>query len=863
MHKTKVKMPDTPLLAKDLQVVDVSKQISDDYVSYALHVNRGRALPSVIDGLKPVQRRILYAMHELGLAPGTPFKKCARIEGDVMGKYHPHCLDPDTIVPLMSGKRLSLKQLAESGKDEWVMSWQGGKFVPALARNFAKGQVSQVEYKVWLKSCSSPLVCTGDHEWLANGSWTRTDKLSPGDILQSSVVKLTDADHAERWFATVDRVEAIQLDEPKQYYCCSVPETSCYFIEVDGKLVLTHNSGSYGSIVNLATEHSNRYPLVDGHGNFGSLSDGPAAARYTEARLRQFACTLLLADLDKDWIEFKDNYDASCQEPVYLAPKLPMLLLNSTSGIGVAAACSHVSYNLAEVAKLSKAALQGKLRQPEDGAKYITMPDFAMGGRIVKSDGLHNAIVNGSGSFRVRAKFVTEGNLLIATELPPDVSPEQVLEQTYAMIKAGELTRKVLVDARDESDRSGLRVVWELKDESLLLPMANLLYRRTSCQTTVSVNATAVDFDSSMYSCKGVVQVANDWAKYRLDYEQKKLGVEIEKASARANVLTGLLIALEHIKAVAQALIDGKDLLSLGLGLNSAQIDAIESMPLRSLRAKNRQKLQDELSQVKTLLDKNNELLLDRPKLIASMCKEIDVIAKQLDTGWRSSWYVDEGIDDQPDLLAQVQEQKKLYLLDNRLEGKDHTYYVSSYKVKKLNPIELSADSKLGIAVVMSNAMMYWLPVHKMPVDAKQALPVKDLIKQYTGKPLVPGTYIAWSGIVDLADAKQVSKVRYLIGNSHQKSNCTVKSFTLQPLAGLGPRTKAVWTAMEDCFVIEELPADNCVTVTLTDASQIVLDLSKLELDTITKNGRKVASAKAKAVDLGNVSGKKRGIVKL
>lgn len=701
-------------IALSLVSVDAADQMAADYCAYAAHVNLGRAIPSVIDGLKPVQRRILYAMSDLGLTPDKPFRKCARVAGEVMGRLH----------------------------------------------------------------------ASGD---------------------------------------------------------------------------------SYGALVNMANDWANRYALIDGHGNFGTTSDGAAAARYTECRLKRVAQALLLEHTDAAWVAYKPTYDSAWSEPVTMAARLPVLLLRDTAGIGVAAACRHVSYNLRQVASLCKAALRSELK-PSDALAHVTQPDFAMGAQVLHSDGMRSAIVTGVGSFHLRAVLEIDGATVIATQLPQDVSPERVLEQTYELIKSEVISRRTLLDARDETDRSGTRVVWELRNAADVPTFVRLLWRRTDCQISVSVNAVSVDADFAGYKLRGVSEVANEWAKHRKAYERSRLVYELGKYAQRSEVLDGLLLALKHIKVVAQALIDGISLSTLyvdckPLSLTHAQVDAIEAMPLRTLRAKNANKLRQELAECAKELAWRTKVTASDKALVAHIARDVDKLAAEYGDDFRTTEYISTELDVAAVEITALAPSKARYLLDNRLEGKEHTYYVSSSpKLKKLQPVELR--DTLGIAVLMDNGNLYWLPASTMPVDERRTTPARELLRQYlpTTKRFEPSARVVWS---ERLDSAHCDKSIWLLGSTAGKDNCVAKRLDLaDALNWFGTRRKAVWTGMIAQSVLSELPADGCVTADFSD-KMLSVDLRKLPKISVTAHGRLISRNKANSYSPGNTTDKKRPAIVL
>jgi DNA gyrase subunit A len=584
---------------------------------------------------------------------------------------------------------------------------------------------------------------------------------------------------------------------------------------IDGEAMGKYHphSSSYGTLVNLATSWANREPLIDGQGNYGTTSDGPAAARYTECRPNQFADEVLLSQLDQRWLSYKDNYDGSLKEPVTLPARLPMLLLRDTAGIGVATACRHVSYNLAQVAKLSIAAVQSKSTlQPDKALAFVTQPDFAMGGQVVHDEGMRNAIVTGQGTIRLYAKSVFEPETyqIVVTELPQDVSPETVLNQTAAMLKDGRLDRKTLADVRDESDRSGTRVVWELSKQawnSGLAPwVLNELHRYTDLQTTVSVNAVSVDPDGGGYSCRGVAQVANDWAQYRLDYETKRVTVLLADVQNRTELLTGQLIALANIVKVAKALVDGVELSDIGLGLTDVQIQSIESMPLRSLRSKNGDKLSAELIELGKQGKQYSQLLANDKAMRQYICDDIDKLARQFSSPMCTVQY-EQPISFAEDLevankikRAELEAKGAGFLHDHSADG-EYLYARSTSRTSKVPCTQVPIDNQIGIAAVLSNGHGYWLPVDKIPLNTKDVLQLKQMLADYT-KPFEPGTTVLWAEVLDRSKAKTLKR-KLVITRADKKGKQTAKTITLDWVAQLTGRRKFAWLGgASSCTVI-------------------------------------------------------------
>jgi DNA gyrase subunit A len=450
----------------------------DAYLDYAMSVIVSRALPDARDGLKPVQRRILYAMHDLGLRPNSAYKKSARIVGEVLGKYHPH---GDTAV--------------------------------------------------------------------------------------------------------------------------------------------------YNAMARMAQDFSLRYPVVDGQGNFGSIDgDNPAAMRYTEARLDQIA-TELLVDIDKDTVDWVDNFDGALQEPSVLPARLPNLLLNGSSGIAVGMATNVPPHNLGELcdALIYMIDRWDKLDQVvlEDLMAHVKGPDFPTGGVIVGRDGITQAYATGRGRIIVRAKAAIEemdgGRHRIAiTEIPYQINKTTLLERIAKLVRSDRLPS--ISDLRDESDRHGLSIIIELKRGTQPRTALNRLFKYTPLQTTFGVQTLAlVNGEPQLLSLKHALQI---YVEHRRDVLIRRTRYELEKAQRRAHILEGLLIALDHLDAVIQTIRQSPDVptarerLIERFALTEAQAQAILDMPLRRLAALERQKIEDEYADLQTQIDHLTDLLASPHKIL-------------------------------------------------------------------------------------------------------------------------------------------------------------------------------------------------------------------------------------------------------
>ena len=484
--------------------VDLKKTMETSYIDYAMSVIAARALPDVRDGLKPVQRRIMYAMIELNNGPDKPHRKCARIVGDTMGKYHPH-----------------------------------------------------------------------------------------GD------------------------------------------------------------SSIYGALVNLAQDWSTRYPLVDGHGNFGSVDgDGAAAMRYTEARLSKISIEML-RDIKKDTVDFIPNFDETEKEPVVLPSRFPNLLVNGTSGIAVGMATNIPPHNLREVidgvVKIIDNYEIDKKTEIEELLKIIKGPDFPTGAEILGTSGIEQAYRTGRGKIRVRAVSNIEPmengkNRIVVTELPYMVNKAKLIE------KISELHRDKRVDGitdlRDETSREGMRICIELRRDVNPNIVLNQLYKHTQLQDTFGVIMLALVNNEPVVM--NLLQMLQYYLKHQEEVVTRRTQYDLNKAEERAHIVEGLLIALDNIDEVIQLIrasktaAEAKEKLMERFSLSEPQANSIVEMRLRALTGLEREKLENEYAELKKVIEEYRAILADRKVLLGVVKKEIIEIRDKYGDDRRTSIGYDE-----------------------------------------------------------------------------------------------------------------------------------------------------------------------------------------------------------------------------
>ena len=488
-----------------IEEVDLKKKMEESYIDYAMSVIAARALPDVRDGLKPVQRRVLYSMIELNNGPDKPHRKCARIVGDTMGKYHPH-----------------------------------------------------------------------------------------GD------------------------------------------------------------SSIYGALVNMAQEWNTRYPLVDGHGNFGSEDgDGPAAMRYTEARLSKISMEML-ADINKDTVDFEPNFDETEKEPVVLPSRYPNLLVNGTSGIAVGMATNIPPHNLREVVDavvkiMDNRILEDRDTEIEEIMGIVKAPDFPTGGVILGTRGVEEAYRTGRGKIRVRAVTNIETlpngkSQIIVTELPYMVNKAKLIEKIADLHKEKRIDG--ITDLRDESNREGTRVVIERRRDANANVILNQLYKHTQMQDTFGVIMLAlVDGQPKVLS---LLDMLKCYIAHQEDVVTRRTKYDLNKAEERDHILQGLLIAQDHIDEVIQIIRSSqtpqisKDRLIERFGLTDVQAQAIIDMRLRALTGLEHEKLEAEHQELLKKIAELKAILADEKRLLGVIRSELLVIKDKYGDDRRSKIGYDE-----------------------------------------------------------------------------------------------------------------------------------------------------------------------------------------------------------------------------
>ena len=494
--------------------VEVNEELKRSFIAYAMAVNKSRAIPDVRDGLKPVHRRILYSMHEMGLYNDKAYKKCARIVGDCMGKYHPH-----------------------------------------------------------------------------------------GD------------------------------------------------------------SSVYDALVRLAQDFSINFPLVDGHGNFGSVDgDPPAAMRYTEARLTKLAAEML-KDLDKDTVDFFPNFDGNEMEPAVLTARFPNLLVNGSDGIAVGMATNIPPHNLAEVIDGTIAMIDNPEISIEDLMNYIPAPDFPTGGIIMGRAGIRKAYRTGQGSIIIRSKceieeYGTGGNTrsrIIVTELPYQVNKAQLIETIANMVRDKRL--EGISDIREESGREGLRIVIECKKDANAQVVLNTLYKHTNLQISDGIILLALVENGTEPKVLNLREILEYYLKHQKEVITRRTRYDLNKTEERAHIIEGLVLALANIDEVIKIIKESRDKseaiqkLTDSFELTEKQANAILEMKLSRLTSLEVEKLRDELAALRALIKDYKDILAHERRVYDIIKNDLITIKAKYPSDRKTEISVDVGNIDDEDLI--------------------------------------------------------------------------------------------------------------------------------------------------------------------------------------------------------------------
>lgn len=583
-------------IEEQIQEVDYSDVMEKSYIDYSMSVIVSRALPDIRDGLKPVQRRVLYSMNELNNTYDKPYRKSARIVGDTMGKFHPHgdCLDGETRVYLEDGSTPTIKELYKKQKPQKIIAIdeRTNLITRAYATDFRIGQYADTIYEIELNT-GYKIKATGNHPFrLVNGDWVPADKLKLGMIFDFACpdwfytkdcintywnYKIESFDRKNYKTATlsgllkgfdykeipiVKKITVRHLAEKVPMYDFTVGTYHNMLIVADKNadtLLVAHNSSIYDSMVVMSQSFKKSVPLVDGHGNFGSIEgDGAAAMRYTEVRLQKFTKDAFLSDLDKNVVDFMPNFDETEKEPKILPAKIPNFLVNGAEGIAVGMVTSVPCHNLGEVLDAEIAYITKPKMKTEDMLAYMHGPDWPTGGIVINKDDLPEIYRTGTGKIKVRGKITLEKaktaagkDKLIITEIPPTMVGAGIGK--FFMDIDSLIKNRILSDVTDVSnlsDKNGIRIILDLKKGADPVIIKNILYKKTRLEDTFSVNMLAVvNGKPETLSLKDVFDYHLAFMKNT--YERKYQAL-LKKENEKKEIQEGLIKAIDMIDLIIE-----------------------------------------------------------------------------------------------------------------------------------------------------------------------------------------------------------------------------------------------------------------------------------------------------------------------
>ncbi|MGB9698852.1 MAG: DNA gyrase subunit A [Thermodesulfobacteriota bacterium] len=624
--------------------VKLEEEMQKSYMDYAMSVIIGRALPDVRDGLKPVHRRVLYAMYDLGNDWNKPFKKSARIVGDVIGKYHPH-----------------------------------------------------------------------------------------GDM------------------------------------------------------------AVYDALVRMAQDFSLRYPLIEGQGNFGSIDgDPPAAMRYTEVRMARLAGELL-ADIEKETVDFVPNYDGTLNEPAVLPARFPNLLVNGSSGIAVGMATNIPPHNLTEVIDATITLINNPEISVEELLKIIPGPDFPTGGFILGRAGIREAYLSGKGIIQLRARALierqkrTEKESIVITELPYQVNKAKLLEKIAELVQEKKI--EGIADLRDESDREGLRVVIELKRDAVAQVILNQLFKNTQMQVTYGIIFLAIVHGQPLLL--NIKELLQEFINHRREIVTRRTKFELAKAEANAHILEGLKIALDNLDKIINLIRssktpkEAKENLMARFGLSEAQATAILEMRLQRLTNMEREKINEDYREVIKLIARLREILSQERLLLNLIIEELQEIKEKYGDERRTE-IVEEALDiSLEDLIVE----------EDMVVTVSHSGYIKRNAISLYRSQKRGGRGKMGmttkeedfvehlfvasthsyILIFTDAGKVYWLKVHEIPQGGRLARG-KAIVNLLNISPeekitaILPVKEFAEGKYVFMATKQGIVKKTDLLAYSHPRS---------------------------------------------------------------------------------------------
>ena len=732
MTEKEPKDPQQKLVIEKISPVLIEDEMKRSYIDYAMSVIVGRALPDVRDGLKPVHRRIIYAMNEQGMTYDKPYKKSARIVGDVLGKYHPHgdiavydslvrmvqdfslryplidgqgnfgCFTGDTKIKLLDGTEKSFEELSKLSPDETFYVYsvdEKGQIVVGEGKNarLTRRNTKIIELKL---DNGEKIRCTPDHRFmLLDGTYKEAQDLTTDDSLMPGYF-----DTAKNYNHKI--ISKSFLDEHADTYDITVDRYH-NFLLASG--VFVHNS-------------------IDG--------DSAAAMRYTEVRLGKIS-EEIFGDIDKETVDFVPNYDDSLKEPSVMPCKLPNLLINGSTGIAVGMATNMPPHNLGEVIDGITLVIDNPDAGLNDLFKVVKGPDFPTAGFIYGRQGIIDAFSTGRGSIKMRARATIEEikgkEQIIVTELPYQVNKAKLIENIAGLVRDKKIAG--ITDLRDESDKDGIRIVMEISRQAQGNIILNQLYQHTQLEDSFGViNLALVDGQPRLLTLKDLMV---NYINHRKQVIIRRTQFELRKAEARAHILEGLIIALDHIDEVIKLIRASKtpDEARAGLvatfSLSEEQAKAILDMKLQRLTGLEREKIDAEYSELLKIIASLKELLASEMKILALIKTELADIRSRFADKRRT-----EIIESTGDLLTEDLIPKEDVVITISNSGYIKRISVDSYRQQhrggkgvigmETKEEDFVSDLFIGnthdyMLFFTDRGKVYWLKVYGIPTAGRQA----------------------------------------------------------------------------------------------------------------------------------------------
>jgi len=749
------------LVPEKITLVNIEDEMKRSYIDYAMSVIVGRALPDVRDGLKPVHRRILYAMNEQGMTHDKPYKKSARIVGDVLGKYHPHgdiavydslvrmvqefslryplidgqgnfgCFTGDTKIKLLDGTEKSFEELASLSPDDifYVYSVDDkGHIVVGEGKNarITRRNAELIELTI---DNSEKIRCTPDHRFmLRDGTYKEAQDLTTDDSLMPGYFETNPVKEGLN-----DYLRVLQPASGDYDFDHLLHAAKNYNHRIISKRFLEERVDTY----DISVDRYHNFLLACGVFVHNSIDgDSAAAMRYTEVRLGKIADEIL-GDIDKETVDFVPNYDDSLKEPSVLPCKLPNLLINGSTGIAVGMATNMPPHNLGEVIDGITMVIDKPDVEWEELMTSVKGPDFPTAGFIYGRQGIRDAYQYGRGSIKMRARAIIEEiknkETIIVNELPYQVNKAKLIEDIAGLVREKKIAG--ITDLRDESDKDGIRVVIEISRQAQANIILNQLYSHTQLETTFGViNLALVDGRPMVLPLKELII---QFISHRKQVIIRRSQFELKKAQARAHILEGLIIALDHIDEVikliraSQTPDEAREGLMTKFGLSIEQAKAILDMRLQRLTGLEREKIDAEYGELQKTIAWLLDLLGSEIKILALIKEELADIKARFSNKRRT-----EIIDSTGDRVTEDLIPKEDDVITITNSGYIKRISVDSYKQQRrggkgvmgmeTKEEDFVSDLFIGnthdyLLFFTDKGKVYWLKVYGIPEAGRQA----------------------------------------------------------------------------------------------------------------------------------------------